>query len=126
LTRPKSTTFGHVGQPATLAQDDVPGLDVAVHEADAVGFGEGPEHLAQDVRWLSPAVIRGRPADTARGRSSWRAANVARFLAAMGEATELPRRSPVRGPPYWKSCVLRRQALGDEDDAQGRWVPQTA
>ncbi len=29
-------------------------------------------------------------------------------------------------PPYWKSRVLRRQALGDEDDAQGRWVPQTA
>ena len=53
-------------------------------------------------------------------------ANVARFLAAMGEATEMPRRSPGRGPPYWKSHVLRRQALGDEDDGQGRWVPQTA
>jgi hypothetical protein len=50
----------------------------------------------------------------------------ARFLAAMGEPTELPRRSPPRGPPYWNSRVLRRQALGDEDDAQGRWVPQTA
>ena len=53
-------------------------------------------------------------------------ANVARFLAAMGAPTELPRRSPPRGPPYWKSHVLRRQALGDEDDAQGCWVPQTA
>jgi len=53
-------------------------------------------------------------------------ANVARFLAAMGEPTEVPRRSPGRGPPYWKSRVLRRQALGDEDDGQGRWVPQTA
>jgi uncharacterized protein YbaR (Trm112 family) len=53
-------------------------------------------------------------------------ANVARFLAAMGEPTELPRRSPGRGPPYWKSRVLRRQALGDEDDAQGRWVQETA
>jgi hypothetical protein len=53
-------------------------------------------------------------------------ANVARFLAAMGEATQAPRRSPGRGPPYWKSRVLRRQGLGDEDDAQGRWVPQTA
>ena len=53
-------------------------------------------------------------------------ANVARFLAATGEATEVPRRSPGRGPPYWKSRVLRRQALGDEDDGQGRWVPQTA
>jgi hypothetical protein len=52
-------------------------------------------------------------------------ASVARFLAALGEPTELPRRSPPRGPPYWKSRVLRRQALGDEDDAQG-WVPHTA
>jgi hypothetical protein len=53
-------------------------------------------------------------------------ANVARFLAAVGEATEVPRRSPGRGPPYWKSRVLRRQALGEEDEAQGRWVQETA
>jgi Putative transposase/Transposase zinc-binding domain len=53
-------------------------------------------------------------------------ANVARFLAAVGEATEVPRRSPGRGPPYWKSRVLRRQALGEEDDGQGRWVQETA
>jgi serine/threonine protein kinase len=53
-------------------------------------------------------------------------ANVARSLAAVGEATEVPRRSPGRGPPYWKSRVLRRQALGEEDDAQGRWVQETA
>jgi hypothetical protein len=52
-------------------------------------------------------------------------ANVARFLAAVGEATEVPRRSPGRGLQYWKSRVLRRQALGDEDDGQGRWVPET-
>jgi hypothetical protein len=42
-------------------------------------------------------------------------AGVARYLAAVGEATELPRRSPGRGRPYWKSRVLRRQALADED-----------
>jgi hypothetical protein len=53
-------------------------------------------------------------------------ANVARFLAAVGEATEVPRRSPGRGPPYWKSRVLRRQAFGEEDDAQGGWVQETA
>jgi hypothetical protein len=51
---------------------------------------------------------------------------IARTLAAAGEATEVPRRSPGRGPPYWKSRVLRRQVLGDEDDGQGCWVPQTA
>ena len=32
----------------------------------------------------------------------------------MGELTEVPSRAPGRGPPYWKSQVLRRQALGDE------------
>jgi uncharacterized protein YbaR (Trm112 family) len=42
-------------------------------------------------------------------------ASIARYLAAVGEATEVKHRSPSRGPPYWKSRVLRRQALGDED-----------
>ncbi len=28
---------------------------------------------------------------------------IARYLAALGEATEVPHRSPSRGPPYWKS-----------------------
>jgi hypothetical protein len=41
-------------------------------------------------------------------------ASIAR-LTAVGEATELPRRSPSRGPPYRKSRVLGRQALGGED-----------
>jgi hypothetical protein len=53
-------------------------------------------------------------------------ANVARFLAAMGDATEVPRRSLPRGPRFWKSRVLRRHALGDEDDAQGCSVPHTS
>ncbi len=61
-----------------------------------------------------------------RAQAQTDTANVARFLAATGEPTELPRRSPGRGPPYWKSRVLRRQALGEEDDDQDRWVPQPA
>jgi Putative transposase/Transposase zinc-binding domain len=40
---------------------------------------------------------------------------IARDLAALGEPTEVPSRSPSRGPPYWKSRVLRRQVLGDEE-----------
>ncbi len=52
-------------------------------------------------------------------------ADVTRYLAAAGEATEVPPRSAGRGPPYW-SRVRRRQALGEEDDAQGRWVQETA
>lgn len=46
-------------------------------------------------------------------------ASIARYLAAVGEATEVPRRSPTRGPPYWKSRVLRRQATGEEDGGRG-------
>jgi hypothetical protein len=42
-------------------------------------------------------------------------ASIARYLAAVGEATEVPRRTPSRGPPYWKSQVLRHRATGDED-----------
>jgi hypothetical protein len=44
-------------------------------------------------------------------------ANVERDLAGTGEATEVPRRTPGRGPPYWKSRVLRRLALGHETGA---------
>ena len=55
-------------------------------------------------------------------------ASVARYLATTGEATEVPRRSPGRGPPYWKSRVLRRQTLGDEDGcgSQGSGADDTA
>jgi hypothetical protein len=50
-------------------------------------------------------------------------ANVARYLAAVGEAIEVPRRSPGRGPPFWKSVVLRRKAGADDD--QEPWMPDT-
>ncbi len=39
--------------------------------------------------------------------------SVERYLARIGELTHVPGRSPSRGPPYWKSIVLRRRALGD-------------
>ena len=42
--------------------------------------------------------------------------SVARYLAAVGELTEVPGRSPPRAPPYWKSQVLRRQALGNQGE----------
>ena len=38
------------------------------------------------------------------------ARNIARYLAAIGEPTEAPARAPSRGPPFWKSVVLRRKA----------------
>ena len=46
-------------------------------------------------------------------------ASIARYLCGAGEATEAPHRSPKRGPPYWRSRVLRRLALGDEDAGGG-------
>ena len=47
-------------------------------------------------------------------------ASIARYLAAAGEAAEMPRRSPGRGPPYWRSRVLRLKVLGEEDEGGGR------
>jgi hypothetical protein len=39
--------------------------------------------------------------------------SVARYLAGIGELTDAPGRSPSRGPPYWKSILLRRRAMDD-------------
>ena len=36
--------------------------------------------------------------------------SVARYLASIGELADVPGRSPGRGPPYWKSTVLRQKA----------------
>lgn len=40
--------------------------------------------------------------------------SVTRYLRALGEPTDAPTRTPARGPPYWKSRVLRRAAVGDQ------------
>jgi hypothetical protein len=39
--------------------------------------------------------------------------SIARYLRAIGEADDVPARAPSRGPPYWKSTVLRRGARND-------------
>jgi hypothetical protein len=44
---------------------------------------------------------------------------LSRTLVTAGEATEVPPRSPGRGPPYWKSRVRRLKVLGDEDEDEG-------
>ena len=46
--------------------------------------------------------------------------SIARYLAAAGELTDVPSRAPGRGPPYWKSRVLRRQALGSDGSDHGK------
>ena len=37
---------------------------------------------------------------------------ISRFLTHLGEPTDAPRRAPSRGPPFWKSTVLRQRAIG--------------
>jgi len=39
--------------------------------------------------------------------------SITKYLGAVGEPTDVPARSPNRGPPYWKSTLLRKKALGD-------------
>ena len=39
--------------------------------------------------------------------------SILRYLASLGEPTNVPTRSPSRGPPYWKSKVLRLKAMQD-------------
>jgi len=51
--------------------------------------------------------------------------SIARYLTAAGEPIEAPGRSPGRGPPYWKSRVLRLQAQGDESEREA-WPRATA
>jgi hypothetical protein len=43
--------------------------------------------------------------------------SVHRFLEKLGEPTDPPPRLPARGPPYWRSRVLRRMA-GDNAAAE--------
>ena len=39
--------------------------------------------------------------------------SVVRYLRARGELDDVPARTKSRGPPYWKSTVLRRGAAND-------------
>jgi hypothetical protein len=39
--------------------------------------------------------------------------SVRHYVAAIGELTDVPSRSKSRGPPSWKSKVLRPKAFGD-------------
>jgi len=39
--------------------------------------------------------------------------SIRRFLASTDEPLDAPTRSANRGPPYWQSTVLRREAFGD-------------
>ncbi|WP_437791981.1 hypothetical protein [Sorangium sp. So ce693] len=66
------------------------------------------DSLAIDV--LECPTCKGRMKLVAMVTEPW---NIVRFLCALGEPTDVPARSPNRGPPYWKSTVVRRKAPGD-------------
>jgi hypothetical protein len=102
------------GSPAQAAASDEP--DRPDH---AAGYRPWAELLARTyaVDVLSCPTCQGRMKLLALVKNP---AIIARTLAAAGEATEVPQRSPGRGPPYWKSRVLRRQILGDEDEGERR------
>ena len=40
--------------------------------------------------------------------------SIARYLRGIGEPTDVPKRMPARGPPYWASRVLRQSASSVE------------
>jgi hypothetical protein len=40
--------------------------------------------------------------------------SVERYLVKLGEPTKVPGRSPSRGPPYWKSSVLRLKSMAGQ------------
>ena len=86
-------------------------------EAGTAGRGRGR------VRRGAPVARASRTPETS-GADLGRPAgcvppSIARHLATVEEATEVPQRSPGRGPPYWKSRVLRLKLLVTRMRAQG-------
>jgi Putative transposase len=102
----------------------------ALPQAPAASDEPGRPDLAAGYRPWAQLLARTFAVDvlacpTCQGRMKLLAlvkdpASIARCLATAGEPTEVPRRSPGRGPPYWKSRVLRRQVLGEEHERGGR------
>jgi hypothetical protein len=102
-------------EPQALAHDKplCASLDgFSLHAATRAGALDpaGREALLRYV--LRPPVAQERVEQRPDGFGAHHAETV-------GEAAEVPQRSPGRGPPCWKSRVLRRQVLGDEDGGGG-------
>ena len=96
------------------AEPEAPGLERPGKKKRKCGYRTWAELLARTwaIDALACPVCQGRMTLVALIKNP---ASIARYLAGIGEPTELPPRSPDRGPPYWKSTILRRQALGYED-----------
>ena len=95
------------------AEPEAPGLEMPGRKHKC-GYRTWAELLARTwaIDALACPVCGGRMKLVALIKNK---ASIARYLAGTSEPTELPPRSPDRGPPYWKSTILRRQALGYDD-----------
>jgi len=92
-------------------------------QSDASGEADAPKRTKGGYRPWADLLRRTFAVDvlecpTCKGRMKLVAMvadskSIARYLAAIGEPSEVPARSPSRGPPYRKSTVLRRKALGE-------------
>jgi serine/threonine protein kinase len=73
----------------------------------AIGAGGmGEVFRARDTKLDRDVAIKVLPAEFAQDRERLvvkNPASIARYLAAAGEPTEAPGRSPPRAPPYWNS-----------------------
>ena len=96
------------------AEPEAPGLERPGKKKHKCGYRTWAELLARTwaIDALACPVCQGRMRLVAVIKNP---ASIARYLAGIGEPTELPPRSPDRGPPCWKSTILRRQALGYDD-----------
>ena len=97
---------------APVSGSELPGKGQAARQGE--GFRGKPSPVGRSVethfrrrRSRMPQHGRMQPIAVLRERES-----IVRYLTAIGEASEVPPRSPKRGPPYGKRQVLRRQALG--------------
>ena len=91
------------------------------HEPDEKPKRRGPRRL-----WAEPLArtfaIDVLTCPKCRGRMKLVAMvtdpkSVRAYLRGVGEPCDVPERSPSRGPPYWRSTLLRRKATGGADDA---------
>jgi hypothetical protein len=108
-----AATHPSIPRPATPRPPPASAREPRVARVATASAMARPSRTAPDD---TPRRSRRSLAATEGGSNSLRAKepkSITRFLTALGEPTDAPTRSPSRGPPSWKSTVLRRNALGD-------------
>jgi hypothetical protein len=96
------------------AEPEAPGPERPGEKKLKCGYRTWAELLARTFRHRR-ARLSSLPGAHEADRRPQKPVSIARYLTGNGEPMELPARSPDRGPPHWKSTILRRQALGYEE-----------